>query len=94
MLEELECEQGEHLGLVRRELRHEAREANRLVGEGGAHEVASAAEGVALGEEQVEHGDHPRGALGQQVRRGHAAGNIRAANLRARAHQSLLHDLR
>lgn len=36
MLEELEREQGQHLGLLRHELRHETGEADRLVGEGGA----------------------------------------------------------
>lgn len=39
VLEELEGEHGQHLGLLRHELRYETREADRIVDESGADEV-------------------------------------------------------
>jgi hypothetical protein len=66
VLQQHERKQPERLGLVGHEARQDAGEADRLGAQAPAHEVGAGGGGVALGEQQVQHGEHAAGALGQQ----------------------------
>jgi hypothetical protein len=76
-----------HLRLVRHQLGERLREPDRL----GDERAAAVSCRVTLVEDQVDHCEHRRQAVGQQVIGRHAKRNARELDLALRAHQPLRH---
>ena len=91
VVEEHEREEADGLGLVGHELGEGAGEADGVGAQPLAYEVGAARGRVPLVEQQVQHGQHCAGALGQLVRRRHAVRDSRVADLALRPHEPLRH---
>ena len=79
------------LGLVGHELGQRAGQADGLIAQALAHEVGAGGGRVALVEQQVQHAEHRRGALGQQVVGRDPVGDAGVADLALGPHQALRH---
>ncbi len=91
VLEQHQCEQAEHLRLVRHQHRQELREPDRLLAQVVAHEGGSRARRVALVEHEVEDGEDRAQTLGEEVVGRNPERNARSADLALCAHQPLCH---
>lgn len=89
--EEHQCEQSGDLALIGEVRAKQAAEADRLIGELGAHRVAVSGPEVALVVDQVDHCQHSGEPLVQVGRRRHAEGDPRCSDLRLRAGDPLRH---
>ena len=91
VVEQHEREQAEDLGFIGHQLGEQTAEADRLAAEVPPHEGVACGGGVALVEDEVDDLQHRREALGQQVIRGHAVGDVGVADLALRPHEPLRH---
>jgi hypothetical protein len=91
VLQQHQCQQSEHLRLVRHQLREQPAEAQRLVTDIAAHERLPTTRGVALVEDEIDDTQHRRQPVRELCVRGHPERDARVANLAAGAHQPLRH---
>ena len=89
VLEQEQREQAERLGLVGHQHAEELREPDRLGAQLAPDERVAGGRGVPLVEDEVEHAEHVREALGEQVVGRHAERNPRLANAALRADEPL-----
>jgi hypothetical protein len=89
VLQQHQRQQPGGLRFVRQQLVHDAGEPDRLGGEVLAHERVARRRGVALVEDEVEHGEHGLQPLRQRVRRGLRDRDARQPHLALGAHEPL-----
>ena len=80
-----------HFGLFWHELGQHPGQHHGVVAQAFAHQLGSCAGGVTLVEEQVEHGQDARGALGQGAGRRHAVWDARMGDLLLGPYEALGH---
>ena len=91
MLQQHEREQPRHLRLVGHQGGEDAGKVDRLDAQSVAYQIGAGARRVALVEQEVQHTEHRRGALGQHVGGWHAVRDARVADLVLGAYETLRH---
>ena len=91
VLQEEQREQSLRLRLVGHEPDDGPGEVDRFGAQPGPHQIRAGGRGVSLVEQQVQHGEHTGGALGEQVVRRHPVGDARLPDLALRPHEPLGH---
>ena len=91
VLQEKQRQQPLRFGLVGHEPDEGASEVNRFAAQPRPYQVGAGSRGVPLIEEQVQHREHARRALGEQVGRRHPIRDTRLLDFAFRAYQPLGH---
>ncbi len=91
IVEEHQREEAKHLRPVRQQRVEQPREADRLRAQAGTHKLVAGSRGVALVEDQIDHGKHGCEALRERLGRRDAVRYTRVADLALHAHEPLRH---
>jgi hypothetical protein len=91
VVQQHQCQQSPHLGVVGHQLGQQLTEADRLVAQLPADEALALCGRVALVEDQVHHPQHAAHAVGQLLVGRHAIGDVRVGDLALGPHDPLAH---